>query len=336
MTDSSHSHLAPKIRDKLTLPPKDRIQIMKRDVFVPYPLATTALEYMDDLVNSPINDRPDNFMLTGMPGSGKTSVISRWQKIFDSPPNGNPTGAVIVSSIPGGGKTALMEQVVLRNPQFSTPPVDIKPVIRITVPAGGRADLITELLGSLGYDPERSAGLASIRQARVYNGLDQCKTRVLILDDINNLKENRSGKISTAAWETLKFIRVLSDKLRIHIIFTGDEASAEIVDQEDSLRTRMQKVELEPWTDGEELARLLQGVEATLPLAEASNIGERSRTSLVFKLGQQADRDGRAGRLYYLVKIPKKAGELALKRGLEHIENVDLEKAAEWYGRRAS
>jgi hypothetical protein len=167
----------------------------------------------------------------------------------------------------------------------------------------------------------------------VCNALNLCGTKVIILDDINNLKETATGKLSHATWETLKFIRFLSDKLRIHMIYTGDETSAAIIGQEASLRTRMNTVELAPWRNNIETAKLLRGVEATLPLAEPSNLGERARTSLIFSLGKEADRDGREGRLLYLVKIPKKAAQFALAAKREHIEDEDLEKAAEWYGR---
>ncbi len=330
--DGKFEHLLPGVRKWLPLSIPERIRLTKRDVFVPYPLAVQALDYMNDLIDSPINDRPENVMLTGMPGSGKTSILSRWERL-QTPAASLPPESLLVTSMPGGGKTTLVQQAISGVIVDQTAPVVIRPVVRITVPPGGKSDLITELLGALGYDTQIRSASTDIRAARVCNALNLCGTKVIILDDINNLKETATGKLSHATWETLKFIRFLSDKLRIHMIYTGDETSAAIIGQEASLRTRMNTVELAPWRNNIETAKLLRGVEATLPLAEPSNLGERARTSLIFSLGKEADRDGREGRLLYLVKIPKKAAQFALAAKREHIEDEDLEKAAEWYGR---
>lgn len=332
MTEGKHEHLLPEVVPLLSLPLEKRIRIIKKDGFVSYDLAERALAYMEDLFESPINERPDNLMITGMAGSGKTAILSHWEKQRAELKKTGPAESLL-QSMPGGGKTSVVLEMERRHPGYSTVPVEMRPVVRVTVPPGGRVDLITEILTTFGWDTTGGARSSNILQARVCKTLMDCKTRILILDDINNLRESRSGKVTHSTWETLKFIRYMSDKLHIHIVYTGDETSSRIVNEDASLRTRMNIIELPPWKNDALTAKLLRDLEATLPLKEPSFLGHRKRTSLIFSLGQQTDRDGRTGRLYYLVKLPKKAAQFALKDRRESIKDEDLEKAANWYGR---
>jgi hypothetical protein len=326
-------HLLPQIRETLSWSIGDRIDAVRRDCFVAYPLAEEALAHMEEMLASPRNLRPDNYLVAGPAGMGKTSIVREIESRHPPMPvQKRESEVMLLDSASGNGKTTILQQFETRHPGYWTLPAEVKPVVRVTVPHGGRNDLVTKLLGKLGYSMEEGGALA-VKQARAFKGLERCGTKMLILDDINNLATKSSGRVTSRSFEVLKYIREISDDLELRLVFTGDLTAANIIEEETSLRTRVQQLELPFWKNDLELKNFLWRFEGTLSLSRPSFLWKPEKRRLLYGLAFELDPEKTPGRLYYFVRICREAAVTALRSNRESIANEDLEKASTYLGK---
>lgn len=82
--DSTASHLAPGIRQLLSLDDAARIRAMQRDRWIDYARASAVLERLTRLLGTPERDRMPCLLLHGESNIGKTQIIRKFAR--DHPP----------------------------------------------------------------------------------------------------------------------------------------------------------------------------------------------------------------------------------------------------------
>jgi hypothetical protein len=235
---------------------------------------------------------------------------------------------MFIGGLSGAGKTTLQEYYARPFPRIVHEEGSIVPVLCATVP--NRATdktLVTELLRELG-DPASAKGSAHNQTTRLRGLMDDCRVEISILDEFQHFADKDSKKILKTVSDWLKN---LIDQTRRPIIMCGMPYASVILDApgNEQLQRRFSvRASLAPfyWTTNEEKGEFrafLKAIDDKLPFPERSRLAEQTM-ALRFYCGT----NGRVGKV---MKIVRRASELAIERGLE---KLDLEVLSEAYADR--
>jgi hypothetical protein len=289
------NHLLSQIRAIVSSPSEMRINFVLRDSFVPYALALESLSRMEELRTRPRTHRPEGLLIAGATGNGKTSIL---------------------------------REFLNRNLGYSTPDVEIKPVLYVISPAtAGESRLLASILRSFGYE-KWELGSVDVKMRRVLNALLKCKVQVLVIDEIHNMLTGRQR-----LWESLNVVKTLSNELELPIMLAGIETAKDVVREDPQVSSRFRLIELPTWKDGKEYRDFLCALESTLPLAKPSKLYEKEKAVPLLELSKGLDTAPvpRAGILGNLVKLVKESAVQAIKDSSELISVDHLRSVAEKY-----
>ncbi|MBI3860255.1 MAG: TniB family NTP-binding protein, partial [Thaumarchaeota archaeon] len=256
------------------------MEFNKRDCFVRYPAADEVLRKLEDLRTGPRRLRPQNLLLYGSGGNGKTAVLDEFVDIRKD---------LILTSEAGNGKTALVQEFGAHHPERSTPDMEIKPVIRTEVVSPGESRLLSAILQSLGYE-DWDRGSNDSKFKRVLNGLDKCRVEVLAIDEFHNMLQG--GK---REYESLRVIKTISNKLGLPIVLSGTELALRVLRDDPQLLTRFDVVKLPLWEANQNYIDFLYYFESTLSLAEASHLYREEKAQPILELSRSLNPEGRQG-----------------------------------------
>lgn len=271
------SHLHPDYRSAALLPDSERIEWMRTERWVAFPKATGVLNRLETLLIYPKRPRMPCLLVYGRSGMGKSMAIAKFYR--SHPPvfnevEGSTTMPVVVFQMP---KEPLEE------------------------------DFYEQLLRAVGISfrltmTKREAARTSLRL------LEDLKTRVLIIDEMNNMLAGTSRQQRLF----LNLIRFVTNELALPIVCAGTPEAHRALLFDQHLADRFDAMELTPWRNDESFTLLLRSLASTRPLRETSDLENPNVRKRIMQLSE-----GITGRIFRLVE---EAAVLAVKTGRERID----------------
>ncbi len=211
-----------------------------------------------------------------------------------------------------------------KHPEADSFQAMIKPVVYALMPSEGIGEggVLSAILYVAG-DPWWDKGSVVARQRRVFDILDQCKTRLLLLIEMNNML-SEIGKKRTL--QKLNILKNISNYMQMPMVFAGSQETEDIIRNCPSLATRLDKIELSLWTDNQILWDWLANVEGTLSLRKESRLYEMAPE--ILRYSKLIDPFGYAGTTYAILKLAKESAVKAVKDGTEKVTSEHLRRVA--------
>lgn len=180
--------------------------------WVDYPSASKVLDFMQQMVDLPRQQRMPNLMLIGDIGNGKTSILQRLYTKF--------------------GK-----------PYISTDGYFTAPIRLIEAPPmAGEKELYMRLIASLGLPYKSRDSKLSLRQQAIY-ALREARVRLLLIDDIHEALTGSSQQQAVF----MNALKYLSNELMLPIVLCGTKDSIHLLHTHPQHASRFDIAELHTW-----------------------------------------------------------------------------------------
>lgn len=214
---------------------KTRLRQMKKKRFIRYEVAESHLEEFDLLLDPEIEQK-DSYLLTAVPGNGKTTLGKYFIKQ-------NPV------DLQRSSDAAYVPILYMKMPAKST----------VSGFANNLLEALMQPMPHSTYDERLATAKVLLREL---------KTRVLILDEFQHLN---SGSVDQRT--TLRnLVKEFMDDMDISVIAIGTHTALGVVAQCPQLQRRLEPLTLPKWQADDEGRTLIHMLESTLPLGYSSNI----------------------------------------------------------------
>ena len=236
-------HLHESARRLLQLPVGERIQIVLNpdSRWVPHTVSDQLLAEMKAIFTQPQSNRPKDLLVIGSSNNGKTRHVDRLVRVLHPPDQGDPRKRR-----------------------------DHVPVVAVQVPPGvEESKFLTMLLEKL-RAPVKAGTSKVVLEAQSKVLLSKLGTVVILLDEYHHLF---SGNAARQRY-FLKYIKFLSNELRIAFIAFGVKQAWSAHREEEQMNNRFRTFIIPRWTFGDAFRELLAGFESGIPLVEPSGLGE--------------------------------------------------------------
>jgi replication-associated recombination protein RarA len=275
-------HLAHQCRSSAKLDADERIRLALTERWIGYPKASFALNRLRHLIDYPARDRMPCLLLYGATGMGKTKIL----KMFIRSHPVSVTSQTGPSSIP---------IVLVQMP-----------------PEPDEKSFYLELLHAMNATSQFGHTTGQLRHM-VRDLLSFSKTRMLMVDEVHSLLAGtyRQQRI------LLNTLRFLANALQIPMVCAGTAEAKRALLTDQQLADRFEALELSPWINDENFARLLASFQALLPLRKCSAlVTAEVRREILLRT------DG------ITVRVVKLIESLAVDAILSGRERIDLESLA--------
>ena len=278
MTGTEYPYLLPATLALLDAPDDVRIRRIRTDRWIGYARAEAALAAIEDLLSFPKRTRMPNLLLVGPTNNGKTMIIEKFRR----------------SHVPGDTEAARESAVRM-------------PILKVQMPpAPDERRFFSAVLQAFGA-PDRTNDRLATKQELAVRMLRATDVRMLVIDEVHNVLSGSRDQQR----RFLNLLRWLGNELQIPIVAVGTAEGLRAVQSDDQLVNRFTPFALPPWTIGPEFTRLLNTLEAVLPLRRPSSLGDPSMAQRLL-----AASDGILGEV---VTIVTRAAVLAITSGTEAI-----------------
>lgn len=259
-----------------------RIKAIQKGFWVPYDRAKEILGDMETLFNHPPIDRMPHMLLVAPSNNGKTQLLKHFLASHPSDPNPNGEAAKY-------------------------------PVIYVAALGPDIGDLCVRILDSV-HAPYREKATPAERIRTVTKILGPLNTRVLLLDEINNMTTGGAVKQR----EFRNGIKDLGNELKISIVAAGVEEASTVFLTDPQLSNRFSPATLPLWSLDKAGGTLLASFERRIPLRKASNLKQAEFLQKLIWMSE-----GLIGEIY---DILKRSAIEAIRSGAEQITLPSLEK----------
>lgn len=266
--------------------------ILLHKIYVIYPKLKKLLDLIDYCrTHSKIATEPIGLLITGPRGQGKTTLCKRYTKQL---PRRIESGKLIV------------------------------PVLSVGVPVPATIkNLASNILEAFG-DPAADKGTIANMTMRIWRYTKFCETELFIFDEFQHFIDRDSLKVLHAVSDWLK---MLMNDLGKPIVLMGMPKSESILNEAENeqLGRRFplrEELVLFSWNrrpQREEFRKFLKMIEEKLPLKEKSNLSDVEIAGRIFEATKGVIDD--------IMKLIRRATELALKKGFERVDHELLNKA---------
>ncbi len=284
MSDPAYPHLHPVMRPWADATAQVRIRNIRTDRWLGYARAEAALAAMDDLLTFPKRTRMPNLLLVGASNNGKTMIVEKFRRAHVSGGETDPRGGAIAV-----------------------------PVLKVQMPpAPSERRFFSAVLEALGA-PDRSNEQLAAKQDMAMRMLRATDVRMLVIDEVHNILSGSRDQQR----RFLNLLRWLGNELQIPLVAVGTSEALRAIQSDDQLANRFTPFSLPPWRMDQEYQRLLNTLEAMLPLREPSNLSD---PPFAQKLLSAAD-----GILGEVVSLATAAATAAIEAGEERIRMEKLD-----------
>jgi len=243
------SHLKPDVAELLLLSDEERIEKVRSDRWIGYPVAKNIMRKLEDLMVYPRKNRMPSMLIVGESNNGKTSLVKRFCR--KHPAEDNPKGEGVLA-----------------------------PVIYIQAPpVPDEARLYNTLLDSV-FATYKANERVDRKQFQVVKMLRFVELKVLVIDEIHSILAGQIHK-QRAFLNVLKY---LSNELQISIVAAGTKDAFRAMQTEPQIANRFEPVELPRWKLDESFLRLLVSFERMLPLHLPSKLHSNDLSTKLFTM----------------------------------------------------
>jgi hypothetical protein len=229
---------------------------------------------------------------------------------------------LLVTGHPGSGKTTACKKYAQGFLPKSTNSVELFPVLYIDCPYKITPKSLVEECLKAYNDPDYNKGNASELEMRLVYYINECKTRLIFIDEIHNiLPKHAKNGLSSAAKESMNFIKNLTNKTNANIVLMGGEDSKMLFD-DPHIRRRFSMIYRMPLLRKDQVLQgVLKSMESKLPLRKPSNLAEASITDLIFEITK--------GQMMGIQILVREAAKLAVQTGTECVTKELISFCAE-------
>jgi DNA polymerase III delta prime subunit len=275
---TGYDHLHPSVRPLADEDAASRIRRIRTDRWIAYARADLALSTIEDLLTFPKRTRMPNLLLVGPTNNGKTMIVEKFRRMH--------MGKEAAQAVDGRAEI---------------------PVVKVQMPSGpDEARVFGAILDELGMT-SRTLGRAAVRQDAAVKLMRATKVRLLIFDELHNILSGTNLQLR----RLLNLLRWLGNELQIPLVGVGTAEALRAVQADDQLANRFEPMALPLWRDGEEYRRLLDTLEAVLPLRRPSHLSEPAVAGKILVMAE--------GVLGEMIAIVTRAAVLAVTMGGEAI-----------------
>ncbi len=228
----------------------------------------------------------------------------------------------------GCGKTTLAESFQKTHPSISTPTGVERPIVYCVVPPDATYSmLVSELLKEMG-DPRSDKGNTVARTARLRDYLKLCKTRVLILDEINHFVYAKDAEVLRIGADWLKnLIKHRDTKLSVILVGLEEELKAFVEANGGQLAHffpdphRFAPYSWKPHLrdEDQDLYIFLEELEKLLPFTGNKYLANKDIAWRIYCASH--------GTLRYVMMLVRRAGEIAIDAGMAYPDRTTLAQA---------
>lgn len=263
---------------------KERIYAVQQIKWIGYTKANEVLKMMDMLLAAPRSHRMTNLLIIGDTNNGKTLIGKRFL-------SQNPVH--FIEAEDPMSKTAYQRIVM-----------DVMMIQCPTSPSERK--LYISILQKLSV-PYRESAKIEYLQSSVINGLQRLGVKILILDELHNILIGSAAKER----EFLTVIKYLANELELSIVGIGTKSAFYVINSDDQLANRFDRVLLSRWKNDTEYLRLLITLEQQIKLKKASNLAEKGLSNKILVMSE--------GLIGEIVKIVRIAAIRAIETETEQI-----------------
>lgn len=262
----------------------ERILEIQKAKWIGYSKANEVIKMLEELLAFPRTHRMPNLLIIGDTNNGKTLIGKRFESM--NPPR-------FVDAIDPQSNTPY-QRIVMEVMMIQCPPVPSEKRLYISI------------LDKLQV-PYKSSGRVEYLQSAVIGGMRRLGVKILILDELHNVLLGSSAKQR----EFLQVIKFIANELELSIVGSGTNDAFYVVNSDDQLANRFDKVILGKWKYDTEYLRMLASLEKVIALKEPSNLIEEKLALKILEMSE--------GLLGEIVKIVRKAAVHEIQSGKEKI-----------------
>lgn len=241
-------HLHESVRPVAGLGADERIAHLRHDRWVDHPLASQALQRLEQLLTTPRRTRMPCLLIYGDSGMGKTMIVEKFKRahrpFFD--------------------------------PQRGIEHIDVLAVQMPPIPSQSR--FYGQILQALGAPCRPTDRLFAVETVAM-GILNDVGPRMIVVDEVHHLLAG-SAREQRAALNQLKF---LANALQCSVVALGTQDARTAMQTDPQISSRFRPLELPRWHEGEPLLRFLASFASLLPLRQASRLGDRTLARVVLE-----------------------------------------------------
>ena len=273
-----YQHLQPSARVWADEDDASRVRRIRTDRWIAYARAEAALAAIEDVLSFPKRTRMPNLLLVGPTNNGKTMIVEKFRRAH--PPTEVTADADGVADIP---------------------------VIRVQMPSGpDERRFFGAILDAMGLEAWRGDTVGA-RQDLAVRLMRKTGVRLLVIDELHNVLSGTA----TQQRRLLNLLRWLGNELQIPLVGVGTAEALRAIRSDDQLVNRFEPIPLPLWTEDDAYLRLLNTLEAVLPLRCASGLARPALASKIFSLSE--------GVLDEIIAVVTRAAARAVTSGAEAI-----------------
>jgi hypothetical protein len=258
---------------------EERIRRIRMDRWIGYARAQAALSAMDELLLFPRRTRMPNLILVSATNNGKSMIAEKFAR----------------------------QHRTQQSPMCM-------PVLKVEMPSSpDEQRFFSDILAQLGVPDQLNARLM-VRQDMAATLMRAARVRILVIDELHNVLVGSRPQQA----RFLNLLRRLGNTLRIPLVAVGTAAALRAVQSDDQLANRFMPFVLPLWQNDSEYLRLLNTLEAILPLHRVSGLSEPSLAHRIMTLAE-----GYLGEIVTLVNL---AAVQAITSGEERISARTLDR----------
>jgi len=273
-----YPHMQPSARAWADEDDASRVRRIRTDRWIAYARAEAALAAIEDVLSFPKRTRMPNLLLVGPTNNGKTMIVEKFRRAH--PPTEVTADADGVADIP---------------------------VIRVQMPSGpDERRFFGAILDAMGLEAWRGDTVGA-RQDLAVRLMRKTGVRLLVIDELHNVLSGTA----TQQRRLLNLLRWLGNELQIPLVGVGTAEALRAIRSDDQLVNRFEPIPLPLWTEDDAYLRLLNTLEAVLPLRCASGLARPALASKIFSLSE--------GVLGEIIAVVTRAAARAVTSGAEAI-----------------